>query len=62
MALTPRPPSAEQARDWGLIAGVVDDEAAVPQARAIAEQLAVGPTTGLRRGQPADAYRLGRVV
>ncbi|WKU03557.1 enoyl-CoA hydratase/isomerase family protein [Micromonospora sp. HUAS LYJ1] len=44
LALTPRPLGAEQARDWGLIAEVADDEAATPRAAAIAEKLAAGPT------------------
>ncbi|MEU3458052.1 enoyl-CoA hydratase/isomerase family protein [Micromonospora sp. NPDC006766] len=45
MALTPRPLSAEQARDWGLIAEVVEDEVVLARATAIAEQLAEGPST-----------------
>ncbi|WP_205862965.1 enoyl-CoA hydratase-related protein [Planosporangium thailandense] len=67
MALTPRPLGAEQARDWGLIADVVDDEVAVPQATAIAEHLAAGPTTAygeakrlLRTGWEASPEDISR--
>ncbi|SCG71924.1 enoyl-CoA hydratase/isomerase family protein [Micromonospora inositola] len=67
MALTPRPLGAEQARDWGLIAEVVEDESVMARATAIAEQLAKG-TSGaygeakrlLRSGweaSPVDASR-----
>ncbi|GGM58366.1 hypothetical protein GCM10011608_49160 [Micromonospora sonchi] len=42
--LTPRPLDADQARDWGLIAEVVEDEAVLARATAIAEQLAAGPS------------------
>jgi 2-(1,2-epoxy-1,2-dihydrophenyl)acetyl-CoA isomerase len=41
--------SAEQARDWGLIWKCVDDAELMPTARAMAEQLAAGPTRGLAR-------------
>jgi 2-(1,2-epoxy-1,2-dihydrophenyl)acetyl-CoA isomerase len=35
---------AEQARDWGLIHDVVDDEAVLDTAQAMASRLAIGPT------------------
>lgn len=37
---------AEQAAAWGLIWACVEDEALMPQARAMAAQLAAGPTKG----------------
>jgi 2-(1,2-epoxy-1,2-dihydrophenyl)acetyl-CoA isomerase len=39
--------SAEQARDWGLIARVVDDEFLAEEAVALATRLAQGPTVAL---------------
>lgn len=47
---------AGQALDWGLIWQVVDDEALMPTARAMAERLASGPTVayGLMRRAIAD--------
>jgi len=39
--------SAVQAEQWGLIWQVVDDDALMPRARALAEQLAQQPTRGL---------------
>ena len=39
--------SAEMALDWGLIWKVCDDEALLPEARALAARLAEGPTLGL---------------
>jgi 2-(1,2-epoxy-1,2-dihydrophenyl)acetyl-CoA isomerase len=47
MALTGEPVSAEQALAWGLIWRVVDDERLLPEARALAERLAAGPTLAL---------------
>ena len=40
--------SAERAHDWGLIWDVVNDDALMPAAMAIAERLADGPTKALR--------------
>lgn len=47
LALTGEPLSAETAVDWGLIWKVCDDEALLPEARALAARLAEGPTLGL---------------
>lgn len=47
LALTGEPLSAEAAVDWGLIWKVCDDEALLPEARALAARLAEGPTLGL---------------
>lgn len=47
LALTGEPLSAEKAADWGLIWKTVDDEALMPEAIALAEGLAAGPTVGL---------------
>jgi 2-(1,2-epoxy-1,2-dihydrophenyl)acetyl-CoA isomerase len=47
MALTAEPVTAEQAAAWGLIWRVVDDERLLPEARALAERLAAGPTLAL---------------
>jgi len=44
---------AEQAAAWGLIWRCVDDEALMPSVRAIAEQLAQGPTRGYARTKQA---------
>ncbi len=67
LALTPRPLSAEQAREWGLIAEVVEDELVVARATAIAEQLAGGPNTAygeakrlLRTGWEASPEDISR--
>lgn len=47
LALTAEPLGAEQAADWGLIWRAVDDDALQAEARALALQLASGPTRGL---------------
>lgn len=47
LALTATPVSAAQAADWGMIWQAVPDEALMDQARALAQQLADGPTVGL---------------
>lgn len=47
LALTAEPLPAEKAADWGLIWKAVDDEALMPEAQALAAQLAAGPTLGL---------------
>jgi len=61
---------AEQAESWGLIYKAVDDEALLPEARALAQKLAQGPTLAhalIRQGiracldsSLADALRLER--
>jgi 2-(1,2-epoxy-1,2-dihydrophenyl)acetyl-CoA isomerase len=52
--------SAEQARDWGLIARVVEDEELAEEAVALATRLAQGPTValGLIRRLARDAQAL----
>lgn len=47
LALTAEPLGAEQAEAWGLIWKCLDDEALMPEARALARRLAQGPTRGL---------------
>ena len=47
MALMNRPLTAEEAREWGLVTEVVDDEAAVSRAEEVAAQLAAGPAFAL---------------
>lgn len=47
LALLSEPLSAEQAERWGLIWKCVDDEALLPEARALAAHLAQQPTRGL---------------
>ncbi len=44
---------AEQAEAWGLIWKCVDDEQLMPTVRAVAEQLASGPTRGYARTKQA---------
>ncbi|HYI64803.1 MAG TPA: enoyl-CoA hydratase-related protein [Allosphingosinicella sp.] len=53
--------SAEQALDWGMIARVVDDEALLPEAKALAARLAQGPTAAyaLIRRLARDSAHLG---
>lgn len=57
MLLGERVPAA-RALEWGMIHKVVADEALEPQAFALAERLAAGPTValGLMRRQIRDAY------
>lgn len=57
MALLGEKMSADEARDAGLVARVVDDEALMDEARAIARRLAAGPTLaiGMIRKQVAAA-------
>lgn len=45
--------SAEQAQAWGLIWKCVDDTELMPTVRAVAAQLAAGPTRGLTRTKEA---------
>jgi 2-(1,2-epoxy-1,2-dihydrophenyl)acetyl-CoA isomerase len=47
LALTGEAITAEQAAAWGMIWKVVEDEAVLPEARALARRLAEGPTKGL---------------
>jgi 2-(1,2-epoxy-1,2-dihydrophenyl)acetyl-CoA isomerase len=47
LALTAEPLSAERAEAWGLIWKCLDDEALLPEARALARRFADGPTRGL---------------
>lgn len=47
LALLAEPLDAETAANWGLIWKVIDDEALMDEARAIAIRLAAGPTRGL---------------
>ncbi|MFV0245092.1 MAG: 2-(1,2-epoxy-1,2-dihydrophenyl)acetyl-CoA isomerase PaaG [Qingshengfaniella sp.] len=47
LALTAEPLTAETAADWGLIWKAVADEDLLPEATALAEKLAAGPTVGL---------------
>jgi 2-(1,2-epoxy-1,2-dihydrophenyl)acetyl-CoA isomerase len=47
LALTAEPLSAERAEAWGLIWKCLDDDALMPEARALALRLAQGPTRGL---------------
>ncbi|MBK4216473.1 2-(1,2-epoxy-1,2-dihydrophenyl)acetyl-CoA isomerase [Paracoccus caeni] len=47
LALTAEPLMAEKAADWGLIWKAVDDDALLPEAQALAQSLAAGPTLGL---------------
>jgi 2-(1,2-epoxy-1,2-dihydrophenyl)acetyl-CoA isomerase len=44
LVLTNRVLTAGEAEDWGLVNRVVDDDAVSSEARALAEQLAAGPT------------------
>lgn len=47
LALTGQPLTSTQAADWGLIWQAVPDDALMDKARALAAQLANGPTVGL---------------
>lgn len=47
LALLAEPLSAEKAENWGLIWKAIDDEALMSEAKAIATQLAAGPTGAL---------------
>jgi 2-(1,2-epoxy-1,2-dihydrophenyl)acetyl-CoA isomerase len=47
MMMLGEPLSAEKAAEWGLIWKTVDDDKLMPEARALAERLAQGPTVGL---------------
>jgi 2-(1,2-epoxy-1,2-dihydrophenyl)acetyl-CoA isomerase len=47
MMMLGEPLSAEKAAEWGLIWKAVDDDKLMPEARALAERLAHGPTVGL---------------
>jgi enoyl-CoA hydratase/carnithine racemase len=58
LALLREPLTAEMAAQWGLIWRVVDDEALLPEARALAERLAAGPpvSMGLIKRQLEEAW------
>lgn len=47
LALTAEPLPAEQAEQWGLVWKILDDDKLMEEARALAAQLASGPTLGL---------------
>ena len=47
LALTGEPLGAEQAAAWGLIWKCVDDDQLMPEAQALADRFAAGPTLGL---------------
>ncbi len=47
LALTAQPLPAKQAEDWGLIWKALPDEQLMAEARALANQIANGPTVGL---------------
>lgn len=49
VALLAEPLTADQARDWGLIWSVVDDDDLGDQAQELARRLAAGPTGGYAR-------------
>jgi 2-(1,2-epoxy-1,2-dihydrophenyl)acetyl-CoA isomerase len=48
LLLTPDPFTAETAAQWGLVHRVVEPEQVLPEARALAERLAAGPTAAFR--------------
>lgn len=54
--------SAEQAEAWGLIWKCVDDAELVPTVRAVAEQLASGPTRGYARIKQAIRAATGLTI
>lgn len=53
LALTAEPLSADKAEQWGLIWKSMPAEELMPQARALAEQFATGPTMGLAQTKHA---------
>jgi len=53
LALTAEPLSADKAEQWGLIWKSVPADELMPQARALAEQFATGPTMGLAQTKHA---------
>ncbi len=53
MALTGEPVEAERAEQWGLIWKMLDDEHLMPEATALAERFAAGPTRGLAETKQA---------
>jgi 2-(1,2-epoxy-1,2-dihydrophenyl)acetyl-CoA isomerase len=48
LLLTPDPFTAETAAQWGLVHRVVEPEQVLPEARALAQRLAAGPTAAFR--------------
>lgn len=53
LALTSEPLTAAQAAEWGLIWKAVPEGALMPEARALAEKLANGPTLGFAKTKDA---------
>jgi len=53
MAFTNHPVSAEQALAWGLVNRVVPDDRLMPEAQALAAELAAGPTLAFGLGKRA---------
>ncbi|MCO7240570.1 enoyl-CoA hydratase/isomerase family protein [Aeromicrobium sp. CnD17-E] len=51
LTLTPRRLSAEEAREWGIVTRVVDDEAVADEALALARRLADGPARAFGRAR-----------
>lgn len=57
LALVPRPLSAEQAQEWGMIAEVVEDTLVLTRATALTAQFAEGPSTAYRTPDIAVVVR-----
>jgi len=53
IAITGTPVNAEEAKDWGMIWAVHDDNTLMQEARSLANQLAKGPTLGLGKTKMA---------
>lgn len=53
LAMTGEPISATQAADWGMIWKAVSSDALMPEARALAEKMANGPTQGFTHTKKA---------
>ena len=62
MFYTNRRLSADEAQDWGLITRVVDDEALLDEAMAVAQSLASGPTYAFRRIKAMLEQTLGNTL
>lgn len=62
LLLTPRTLTAEEARDWGLVTEVVDDEAVAERGRVLAASLAEGPAVALGQARRLvrSSYAAGR--
>jgi 2-(1,2-epoxy-1,2-dihydrophenyl)acetyl-CoA isomerase len=61
LALTGRVLSADEARDWGLVTEVVDDDRVLERGRGLARQLADGPAYALGQAKRLlrDAWAVG---